>query len=120
MTNAFFSIALFILSAWLVLPGCARISRQSGVENTWRDPHVVFQEGVTTQDNVLAQLGPPSQIIALPNRTVFYYLLEKATGNLMFLILYNQANTTITYDRAIFFFNDNGILEEYALSQKSS
>jgi hypothetical protein len=36
----------------------------------------VFQEGVTTQQDVLAQLGPQSQIIALAAHTVFYYLFE--------------------------------------------
>jgi len=99
------------------MPGCAQISRTSGVENNWRKPQVVFHNGVTTQDEVLDQLGPPSQIIALPDRTVFYYLFEKTDGNLLFLILYNQATTHITYDRAIFFFNQHHILERYALSQ---
>ena len=33
-------------------------------------------------------------------------------------ILYNQANTDITYDRAIFFFNKDGLLEAYAFSKK--
>jgi hypothetical protein len=32
----------------------------------WREQNIVFQEGVTTQQEVLTQLGPPSQIIALP------------------------------------------------------
>jgi hypothetical protein len=40
-------------------------------------------------------------------------------SRLLFLILYNQANTDITYDRAIFFFHKNGILETYAFSKKA-
>jgi hypothetical protein len=101
---------------WL-MPGCAQISRTSGVENNWRKPQVVFHNAVTTEDEVLNQLGPPSQIIALPDRTVFYYLFEKTNGKLLFLVLYNQATTHITYDRAIFFFNQDHILEHYALSR---
>jgi hypothetical protein len=114
------SIPLSALLVLLVVTGCAKISKQSGVENRWRDQNVAFQAGVTTQQEVLAQLGPPSQIIALPHQTVFYYLFEEVAGRLMFLILYNQANTTIKYDRAIFFFKNNGILEEYAFSKKDN
>jgi outer membrane protein assembly factor BamE (lipoprotein component of BamABCDE complex) len=107
-----------ILFVAFATTGCAEISKKAGVENRWRDQNIVLQEGVTTQQQVLAQLGPPSQIIALPAKTVFYYLFEETKGRLLFLILYNQANTDITYDRAIFFFNKDGILETYAFSKK--
>jgi hypothetical protein len=107
--------ALFVVLATI---GCAQISKKTGVENRWRDQQVVFQEGITTQQDVLAQLGPPSQIIALPAHTVFYYLFEETKGRLLFLVLYNQANTNITYDRAIFFFHQDGILATYAFSKK--
>jgi outer membrane protein assembly factor BamE (lipoprotein component of BamABCDE complex) len=107
-----------ILFVVLAVTGCAEISKKAGVENRWRDQNIVLQEGVTTQQQVLTQLGPPSQIIALPAKTVFYYLFEETKGRLMFLILYNQANTNITYDRAIFFFNKDGILETYSFSKK--
>jgi hypothetical protein len=110
-------VTLFVV---LATTGCAQISKKTGVENRWRDPQIVFQEGVTTQQDVLAQLGPPSQIIALAAHTVFYYLFEETKGRLLFLVLYNQAHTNITYDRAIFFFNQDGILETYAFSQKEN
>ena len=113
-------ITLSTLLALLVATGCAQISKKSGVENRWRDQNVAFQAGVTTQQEVLAQLGLPSQIIALPNQTVFYYLFEEVAGRLLFLVLYNQANTTIKYDRAIFFFNNDSVLEEYAFSKKDN
>ena len=112
------SIPWSILCIVLAVTGCAQISKKAGVENTWRDQNIVLQEGVTTQQQVLAQLGPPSQIIALSAKTVFYYLFEETKGRLLFLILYNQANTDITYDRAIFFFNKDGILETYAFRKK--
>jgi outer membrane protein assembly factor BamE (lipoprotein component of BamABCDE complex) len=104
----------------LATAGCAQISKKTGVENRWREHNIVLQEGVTTQQEVLAQLGPPSQIIALSAKTVFYYLFEETKGRLLFLVLYNQANTNITYDRAIFFFNNDGILETYAFSKKEN
>jgi outer membrane protein assembly factor BamE (lipoprotein component of BamABCDE complex) len=71
----------------LATTGCAQISKKAGVENRWRDQNLVLQEGVTTQQQVLAQLGPPSQIIALPAKTVFYYLFEETKGRLLFLII---------------------------------
>jgi hypothetical protein len=114
------SITWATLFVVLAATGCAQISKKTGVENRWREQNIVFQEGVTTQQEVLTQLGPPSQIIALPDKTVFYYLFEETKGRLLFLILYNQANTNITYDRAIFFFNNNGILETYSSSTKET
>src|SRR5262245_45168671 len=118
MIRALRDIPYAILFVLLATTGCAEISKKAGVENRWRDQNIVLQEGVTTQQQVLTQLGPPSQIIALPAKTVFYYLFEETKGRLMFLILYNQANTNITYDRAIFFFNKDGILETYSFSKK--
>jgi hypothetical protein len=110
-------LTLFVV---LATTGCAQVSKKTGVENRWRDQQIVFQEGVTTQQEVLTQLGPPSQIIALSTKTVFYYLFEETKGRLLFLVLYNQSNTNITYDRAIFFFNKDGILETYAFSKKEN
>ena len=118
MIRSLRNITCSMLFVLLATTGCAEISKKAGVENRWRDQHIVLREGVTTQQQVLTQLGPPSQIIALPTKTVFYYVFEETKGRLLFLILYNQANTDITYDRAIFFFNKDGILETYAFSKK--
>lgn len=73
MTQSRRSLPWSILCIVLAVTGCAQISKKAGVENRWRDQNIVLQEGVTTQQQVLAQLGPPSQIIALSARTVFYY-----------------------------------------------
>ena len=108
-----------ILCVMLAATGCAEISKKAGVENRWREEHIVLREGVTTQQQVLAQRGPPSQLIALPEKTVFYDLCEETKGRLVFLRLYNQANTNMTYDRAICFFHTNGLLETYAFSTKA-
>jgi outer membrane protein assembly factor BamE (lipoprotein component of BamABCDE complex) len=114
------SITWAILFVVLATTGCAKISKKTGVENRWREQDIVLHQGVSTQQEVLDQLGPPSQIIALPAKTVFYYLFEETKGRLLFLVLYNQANTNITYDRAIFFFNKDNILESYAFSKKEN
>ena len=103
MTQSRRAIPWSILCIVLAVTGCAQISKKAGVENRWRDQNIVLQEGVTTQQQVLAQLGGRSQIIALSARTVFITYFEETKGRLLFLILYNQANTDITYDRAIFF-----------------
>ncbi|HEY5864011.1 MAG TPA: hypothetical protein VI542_00440 [Candidatus Tectomicrobia bacterium] len=107
---------LFVM---LAATGCAEISNKAGVENRWREEHIVLQEGVTTQQQVLAQRGPPSQLLALPEKTVFYDLCEETKGRLVFLRLYNQANTDMTYDRAICFFHTHGLLDTYAFSTKA-
>jgi hypothetical protein len=63
-------------------------------------------------------LGPPSQLIALSDQTVFYYLTEKTSGKGYIFIFWNQVNAKSEYDRAIFFFDSDGVLEEFAYSQE--
>jgi hypothetical protein len=63
---------------------------------------------------VLDALGPPSQVIALDDETVLYYLFEKAEGEGMILILYNRIEVETRYDRAIFFFDKNDLLTDYS------
>ena len=65
-----------ILCIVLAITGCAQISKKAGVENRWRDQNIVLQEGVTAA-TTLAQLGPPSQIIALSARTVLITYLKR-------------------------------------------
>ncbi len=71
------------------------------------------------QSEVLAALGPPSQVIALHDQTLFYYLREQLKTRAMFLLIYNQTHENVSYDRAIFFFNTNGILSDFAYSQEA-
>ena len=79
-------------------------------------PAPVFKQGETTQHDVLAALGPPSQLINLGNRTVYYYLQEQKQVRSVILILYNQTREEITYDRAIFFFDPTGHLTDFSIS----
>ena len=109
--------AAFVLT--LVFSGCATKQSQLGVENKWRDPAFVpFEKGRTTQSDVMRQLGPPSQVIALHNQTLFYYLREQFKSRALWLIVFNSTRERTTYDRAIFFFDSDGVLKDFALSHE--
>ena len=104
----------------LVLSGCTSYTRMRGVENTWRDPTIAAPvAGETTQAQVIDRYGPPSQIIGLEDQTVFYYLTERNKGSGTILIFYNWLNEKVTYDRAIFFFDAQGVLVDYGFSRES-
>lgn len=97
--------------------GCTRIQTEKGLEPTWQAVDAeTFQVGVSTQSEVLAALGPPSQVIAGNNGDIFYYLREEATGTGAIFILYNQLRLDTRYDRAIFFFDSAGVLQDYSIS----
>jgi hypothetical protein len=108
-----------VLMAVLTAAGCVSKNSQQGVENRWRGENVpVFKIGETTEHAVLQALGPPSQLINLGNQTVFYYLQEQKRTRSLILIIYNQTGEKITYDRAIFFFDTQGRLSEFATSDE--
>ena len=107
------------LLAAVVLSSCASYGSVDGVDNLWRDAPVdAFEKGVTTQSQVLEQLGPPSQLINLQDQTVFYYLTENMTGKGRIFIVWNSVSAETRYDRAIFFFDAEGVLQEYAFSKE--
>ena len=107
------------LSTLILLTGCASYGATDGVENLWRDvPADAFEKGVTTQADVLELLGPPSQLISLKNQNVFYYLTEEMSGEGKIFIVWNQASAKSKYDRAIFFFDTNGVLQEFSFSKE--
>jgi len=109
--------ALLVLGLAAVA-GCASFERTRGVENTWRDPSVPAPVvGTTTQSDILEALGPPSQVIALRDQTVFYYLREQDKGRGGIFIVYNWLKEDVTFDRAIFFFDAEGVLQDYGLSK---
>jgi outer membrane protein assembly factor BamE (lipoprotein component of BamABCDE complex) len=110
---------LTIICLALGLSACSTKQSQLGVENKWRNPAPPsFEKGRTTQSDVMRQLGPPSQVIALHDQTLFYYLREQFESRAMLLIIYNRTRERITYDRAIFFFNKDGVLTDFALSDE--
>ena len=114
--------ALFFAGAALLgFAGCARFTTLQGVESQWSGPDApVFEPGRTTQSEVLAALGPPSQIIALNGGTVLYYLRERGEGSAMVFLVYNEAKLRVTYDRAVFFFNADGVLTDFSTSPEGA
>ena len=108
-----------VLLSVVLLSSCASYGSVDGVENLWREAPVdAFEKGVTTQSQVLDMLGPPSQLINLQDQTVFYYLTEKMTGKGKIFILWNSVDAETRYYRAIFFFDTEGVLEEFAFSKE--
>lgn len=106
--------ALLTIAA-LVLKGCVQFDVRRGIEVAWQDEAVAeLRLGESTRADVLALLGPPSQVIALKKETVLYYLFEKAQGKGAILILYNTIDIETRYDRAIFFFDENDVLSSYS------
>lgn len=110
------SVALtaLVLSA-IVLGGCAQFESKRGVEVNWQSS-VTEQlvNGQSTRRDVLAMLGPPSQVIALDGESALYYLFEHSEGEGLILIVYNRMRIDTRYDRAIFFFNEDDVLTEFA------
>lgn len=113
-------IPLVLLILAVILPGCATYDRSQGVSNLWRDPSMPAPaKGQTTQSDIMQALGPPSQVIGLRDQTVFYYLRERRKGNGAILLVYNWLTEDVTYDRAIFFFDEKGVLQDYGYSNEA-
>ncbi|MFT4519144.1 MAG: outer membrane protein assembly factor BamE (lipoprotein component of BamABCDE complex) [Halioglobus sp.] len=98
-----------------LLQGCAQYENKRGVDVRWQDSVTTqLSKGSSTRSDVLALLGPPSQVISLDGETVFYYLFEHTRGNGIILLVYNRTTVETQYDRAVFFFDDNDVLTEYS------
>jgi len=111
------SSLLALLAVATVLSACVSYDRTKGVEATWRGSGVAVPVvGQTTQSDILKALGPPSQVIGLRDQTVFYYLKEKGHGKGAVFLVYNWLDENVSYDRAIFFFSADGVLQDYGLS----
>jgi outer membrane protein assembly factor BamE (lipoprotein component of BamABCDE complex) len=101
----------------VALVSCAQYQSEQGVENLWRDlPEGSFQVGTTTQDEIASLLGPPSQVISHNKKSIFYYLREYRKGGGVLLIVYNNLSQTTSYDRAMFIFDEQGVLLHYSIS----
>ena len=113
-------LLLVLLTLTMTLTGCATYDRSQGVANTWRDASIPTPvKGKTTQSDIIEALGPPSQVIGLRDQTVFYYLRERRKGNGAILLIYNWVKEDVTYDRAIYFFDRNGVLQDYGYSNEA-
>jgi len=98
-----------------MITACAQYENKRGVDVNWQSS-VTSQlvKGESTRSDVLNLLGPPSQVISLEDETVFYYLFEHSDGDGLILIVYNRLRVDTSYDRAIFFFDENERLTDYA------
>jgi outer membrane protein assembly factor BamE (lipoprotein component of BamABCDE complex) len=83
------SFAVLMLGTCLcLLTGCVSKRGEMGVRNYWRDPSLAtFEKGRSTQSDVMHALGPPSQVIALQDQTLFYYLREQSQTKAMFFLV---------------------------------
>jgi outer membrane protein assembly factor BamE (lipoprotein component of BamABCDE complex) len=98
-----------------LLAACAQFDSKRGVEVSWQAATTdKLIKGESTRANVLALLGPPSQVIALDGETALYYLFEQSKGDGLILIVYNRMRIDTRYDRAIFFFDEQDVLTEYS------
>ncbi|UCH46611.1 MAG: hypothetical protein JSU95_10830 [Betaproteobacteria bacterium] len=119
MRNTLFVTSL-ITGLIVLSSGCTSWQTDKGVEAIWRQPdHGQWSVGSTTDEDVISALGPPSQMIALDDETVFYYMREKSKGQAYIFILWNTSQQTVEYDRAVFFFDKQGVLLKYAYSKEN-
>ena len=110
------SAALIALALGAVLlGGCAQYESKRGVEVNWQETVTdKLVNGQSTRSDVLAMLGPPSQVIALDGESALYYLFERSQGEGLILLVYNRMQIDTRYDRAIFFFDEHDVLTEFA------
>lgn len=105
-----------VFLACVVLLGCTMGSRDVGASQQWSFEKI--QINTTTEKQVLELFGPPSliDIKSMKDRTIYYYWVEKLKNRSLYLLFYNYWRIDIQYDRAMFIFNKNGILEYYGVS----
>jgi outer membrane protein assembly factor BamE (lipoprotein component of BamABCDE complex) len=104
-----------LMLATLLLTACAQYENRRGVDVNWQQSVTEnLVRGESTRQDTLALLGPPSQVISLDNGTVLYYLFERSRGTGLILLVYNDFTVDTSYDRAIFFFDGDNRLTDYA------
>jgi outer membrane protein assembly factor BamE (lipoprotein component of BamABCDE complex) len=104
-----------LLAALAVLAGCAQYASERGVEVTWDASTLArFQRGVATRADVMAALGPPSQLVNLGDESVLYYLNEHAEGRGLITLVYNSFEINTQYHRAVFIFDDRHVLSDFS------
>ncbi|MBT5005973.1 MAG: hypothetical protein P8L70_14040 [Halioglobus sp.] len=113
MNKYFVGCALAALT--VLASGCAQYENKRGVLEQWQGgSQQEFVRGESSRQDILEALGPPSQVIALGDETVLYYLFERTEGKGLILIVYNEFKTDTRYDRAIFFFDADDRLTDFS------
>ena len=111
----FIRMTTLVLLVTVPLTACLQFRSKRGVEVNWETTVTEqLESGKSTRADVMNLLGPPSQIIALEEETALYYLFEHTAGEGYILVLYNRFTVDARYDRAVFFFDENDVLREYA------
>ncbi len=106
-----------LLTCGLLSASCINSSSSRGVGAPLTEPVFAdFERGETTRADVLARLGPPSQVLSMEHETAFYYVMESIRSKGLILLLYNTHSEVAEYDRAVFFFDDDHVLTDYALT----
>ena len=109
---------LVLLSLSPALAACVNSKSARGVEPLWEELGAdEFVRGRTTRSEVLQRLGPPSQILSLAEGTAYYYLYETTRARGVVLVVYNNRGERTSYSRAVFFFDAQGTLSDFALSK---
>jgi outer membrane protein assembly factor BamE (lipoprotein component of BamABCDE complex) len=109
------SVFLPALAVFALTLGCVNTSSGRGVEARWHDlDATAFVPGQTTRSEVMEALGPPSQILTVGEETAFYYMLEMTEKKGLILLIYNTRDERTSYDRAVYFFDANDVLTDFA------
>jgi hypothetical protein len=100
------------------LLGCTMGYRNVGTSHKWQTIEHQIKIGVTTESDLLKSLGPPSlmDMRSMSGKTIYYYWMERLKNRSLYLLLYNYWDVDIKYDKAMFIFNKNGVLEYYGIS----
>jgi len=108
------NLVLFLLPLFFM--GCTMGNREVGTSKQWSFDKIQLK--TTTEKQLLEVFGPPSliDIKSMKDRTVYYYWVERLKNKSLYLFVYNYWNVDIKYDRAMFVFNKEGILEYYGVS----
>lgn len=108
-------LTLITLLVTVPLTACLQYEAKRGVEVKWQtDVTSELAKGKSTRADVMDLLGPPSQVISLDDETALYYLFERTSGQGYILVLYNRFTVDARYDRAVFFFDENDVLQDYS------
>ena len=108
------AVALALCS---LVAGCINSKSSRGVgSHVDGQAHADFVRGETTRKDVLQQLGPPSQVLSMENETAFYYVRESIAAKGLILFVYNTHTERAEYDRAVFFFDEDNVLTDYAVT----
>ncbi len=115
---AFIRSTTAVLAALLVA-GCSIAHRHDGTPNEWRSELAAgIEVGATTQQDIIGLFGPPAGIIELHDKSVFTYVLRYDYTTGLTLVVFNYYDTDIHYDRAVFFFGPDEVLETYSFSKQ--